>query len=590
MGTYIDTQIRTIDACLSIANDNRRIIWIQSWDRSSLKKALNFSSAIFGKIMQKCTNSTFKTDADNLSNGYFDFLIKNGLISEYTQYISADKNDLNKKRAIGIYLNDFQIHTADASAILHRFLTNKIFFDKILLLGSVESSIPIGFEDEIITIKLNAPTVDDIRKIIENNIKNNPLLVDSISKGLAGYSEYEVRSIMHTFKVMGLLNDNETSKKQRETFLIRYRTEKLTKDGTLKIEWLSKKDDIGTGMINYAKWLTRHKISFFDLEYSISHGIPAAKGVFMTGLPGTGKTVMAKSTAVRLNLPYVELNMDEMSTSHYGESEKLLRKYIDKVNSLGRAVVCIDEIEKSLGKDSKTMHEVKSQQLQMLLKWMQQSTDKFFFITCNNMDSLPPELLRDGRLAERFYVFMPTANELSELFFSFLEKLNLDADRKLYDQKMMNEKSCKTRFIHFLTKLVTDACSYSTSTQDPFMTGANLKKLIEETNLALAYEDKKISLPYNEDIFFKKMYEVATSKDFTFFGESNFTAIADLWLYVRNNKLVCVSDSYMVNPFDSTYNERERKFEESSIVKPDKNLTYENWFEYRFKVRMNTFS
>lgn len=344
MGTYIDTQIRTIDACLSIANDNRRIIWIQSWDRSSLKKALNFSSAIFGKIMQKCTNSTFKTNADNLSNGYFDFLIKNGLISEYTQYISADKNDLNKKRAICIYLNDFQIHRADASAILHLFLTNKIFFDKILLLGSVESSIPIGFEDEIITIKLNAPTVDDIRKIIENDIKNNPLLVDSISKGLAGYSEYEVRSIMHTFKVMGLLNDNETSKKQRETFLIRYRTEKLTKDGTLKIEWLSKKDDIGTGMINYTRWLTRHKISFFDLEYSISHGIPAAKGVFMTGLPGTGKTVMAKSTAVRLNLPYVELNMDEMSTSLYGESEKLLRKYIDKVNSLGRAVVCIDEI------------------------------------------------------------------------------------------------------------------------------------------------------------------------------------------------------------------------------------------------------
>ena len=53
----------------------------------------------------------------------------------------------------------------------------------------------------------------------------------------------------------------------------------------------------------------------------------------------------------------------------------------------------------------------------MLLTWMQERTQPVFLAaTANNVDSLPPELMRQGRFDEIFFVDLPTPQERAHQF------------------------------------------------------------------------------------------------------------------------------------------------------------------------------
>jgi len=57
------------------------------------------------------------------------------------------------------------------------------------------------------------------------------------------------------------------------------------------------------------------------------------------------------------------------------------------------------------------------------LTWMQEKESPVFVIaTANNINKLPPELLRKGRFDEIFFVDLPTVNERKEIFKLHLEK------------------------------------------------------------------------------------------------------------------------------------------------------------------------
>jgi SpoVK/Ycf46/Vps4 family AAA+-type ATPase len=59
----------------------------------------------------------------------------------------------------------------------------------------------------------------------------------------------------------------------------------------------------------------------------------------------------------------------------------------------------------------------------MLLTWMQEKKeDVMLFATANSIDSLPPELLRAGRIDATFYVDLPDAEQRTEIFKIHLRK------------------------------------------------------------------------------------------------------------------------------------------------------------------------
>lgn len=89
-------------------------------------------------------------------------------------------------------------------------------------------------------------------------------------------------------------------------------------------------------------------------------------------------------------------------------------------------VLWVDEIEKGISTgdyDSGTSQRV----LATLLTWMAENRNPVFIVaTANDIKSLPPELIRKGRLDEIFFVDLPAPSTHAEIYRIHLEKRESD--------------------------------------------------------------------------------------------------------------------------------------------------------------------
>ena len=103
-----------------------------------------------------------------------------------------------------------------------------------------------------------------------------------------------------------------------------------------------------------------------------------------------------------------------------GQSEENMRRAIKTAESVAPCILWLDEIEKGLAgtqssgnSDAGTTARVFS----TFLTWLQEKTKPVFVAaTANNIEQLPPELLRKGRLDEIFFVDLPNLAERREIF------------------------------------------------------------------------------------------------------------------------------------------------------------------------------
>lgn len=138
-----------------------------------------------------------------------------------------------------------------------------------------------------------------------------------------------------------------------------------------------------------------------------------------------GKTTVAQAIAHQFGFPLFMLDIGKLFASKVGETEALTREAIRLMESLGRAVVLIDELEKSLGSsatsgggDSGTS----SRMFGTLVSWMSLKTCPVFIIgTLNNFEVLPSELIRKGRFDEVWWVDLPTSEERMAIFNALLQ-------------------------------------------------------------------------------------------------------------------------------------------------------------------------
>lgn len=170
-------------------------------------------------------------------------------------------------------------------------------------------------------------------------------------------------------------------------------------------------DAVG-GLENLKGWLKARK-SAYSLK-ARNYGLPAPKGTVLVGVPGCGKSLTAKAIATNWGIPLLRLDLGALKSKFVGDSEGNLRKALKVIEAIGRCVVWIDEIEKALqGATSGSADGgVSSDALGTILSWMQERTGEAFVIaTANDVESLPPEILRKGRFDEVFFIDTPNASE-----------------------------------------------------------------------------------------------------------------------------------------------------------------------------------
>jgi SpoVK/Ycf46/Vps4 family AAA+-type ATPase len=94
-------------------------------------------------------------------------------------------------------------------------------------------------------------------------------------------------------------------------------------------------------------------------------------------------------------------------------------------------VLWIDEIEKGVASGGNDADNGESRRvLGTLLTWMAERTSRVFIVaTSNDIESLPPELVRKGRLDEIFFVDLPDPSARGEIFRLHLKKRSQDCSR-----------------------------------------------------------------------------------------------------------------------------------------------------------------
>ncbi|KAB2952682.1 AAA family ATPase [Heliorestis acidaminivorans] len=188
-------------------------------------------------------------------------------------------------------------------------------------------------------------------------------------------------------------------------------------------------DDVG-GLENLKRWLKKRDKSWLDSAQR--YGLPAPKGVLITGVPGCGKSLIAKAVGATWQLPLLRLDIGKIYSGIVGSSEENMRRAIQTAEAIAPSILWIDEIEKGLsGMNSNGDSGTSTRIFGTFLTWMQEKKKPVFVVaTANNIQSLPPELLRKGRFDEIFFVDLPTLRERMAIFEVHLKKRLHDEEVK----------------------------------------------------------------------------------------------------------------------------------------------------------------
>jgi SpoVK/Ycf46/Vps4 family AAA+-type ATPase len=183
-------------------------------------------------------------------------------------------------------------------------------------------------------------------------------------------------------------------------------------------------------LANLKAWLAKRRNIITDPRGAARFGLSFPKGILLLGVPGSGKSLCAKAVAMEWGLPLLRMDPSRLYNKYVGESERNYRRAMQTAEKLSPIVLWIDEIEKAFppgdGQDSGVSQRV----LGSFLSWLQERKgDVFVAATANDIDRLPPELLRKGRFDELFFVDLPDEATRAEIFRIHINRRGHPPDR-----------------------------------------------------------------------------------------------------------------------------------------------------------------
>lgn len=216
--------------------------------------------------------------------------------------------------------------------------------------------------------------------------------------------------------------------------------EQIIKKGNV-LEYFHPEGDFGQvgGLEALKSWLVKRGKAF--TTDAKSFGLTSPKGVLLLGIPGCGKSLVAKTIANEWKIPLLKFDLGKVFAGIVGESESNIRQALALAEAIAPSILWVDEIEKGLGGlDGRGDSGTSSRVFGTLLTWMQEKKSEVFVIaTANNIELLPPELLRKGRFDEIFFVDLPNGKEREEILRIHLSRKKRKPD--VFNLAALAEKS-----------------------------------------------------------------------------------------------------------------------------------------------------
>ena len=143
-------------------------------------------------------------------------------------------------------------------------------------------------------------------------------------------------------------------------------------------------------------------------------------GILIFGLPGTGKTLMAKALAHETEVNFISVKGPEFLSKWVGESAKAVREVFRKARTAAPCIIFFDEIDaiaarRSTSSSSRVIEQVVAQFLTEM-DGLEELKDVILIAATNRPDILDPAILRSGRFGRHIEVPLPNKTSRIKIF------------------------------------------------------------------------------------------------------------------------------------------------------------------------------
>ncbi|MDR2865780.1 MAG: ATP-dependent zinc metalloprotease FtsH [Spirochaetaceae bacterium] len=221
---------------------------------------------------------------------------------------------------------------------------------------------------------------------------------------------------------------------------------------------------------NEAKTELQEVVSFLkDPDKFTKMGAKIPKGVLLVGMPGTGKTLMARAVAGEAGVDYFHMSGSDFVEMFVGVGASRVRDLFEQGRKHSPCIIFIDELDavgRVRGAGYGGGHDEREQTLNQMLVEMDGFDSKegiIILAATNRPDVLDPALLRPGRFDRQVVIAMPDINERKAILTIHSKKVKIAED--------------------------VDLSRVARAT--PGMSGADLANLVNESALLAARKDKK---------------------------------------------------------------------------------------------------
>jgi SpoVK/Ycf46/Vps4 family AAA+-type ATPase len=292
-----------------------------------------------------------------------------------------------------------------------------------IVLTTPNRTIPAELNGLALPWDLSPPGEDELRRLIHRTLEDleerrftvdlDDPDVDGLVAAVRGLSLREAENLIQQAAFRdGQLTEADIANVRRA------KAELLSSDGILELveAEVGTLDEVG-GLGGLKQWLGMRRAAHED------GAAEAARGILLTGMPGCGKSFVAKTLARTWDLPLVLLDPSRLYRPYIGETEQRLQDSLRSIDALAPAVLWIDEIEKGFASGGMSDSGVSQRLLGTFLRWMQERQSGVFLVaTANDVAQLPPEFLRKGRFDEIFFVDLPEGAARREILAIHLAK------------------------------------------------------------------------------------------------------------------------------------------------------------------------
>lgn len=291
---------------------------------------------------------------------------------------------------------------------------------KTIVLLSHQVELPPDLSRMAARFELSITDLESVRELVRQEldtytdqtaekIRGQQEALDMLIQLLVGMSRDDARRM-----VRQALHDDGAITLADTARVLKQKHEAMGADAMLSLELdVAKWDDVA-GLSQLKAWLDKRRVAFVETT-----SLEPPKGIMLLGVQGSGKSLAAKAVAGAWRVPLLRLDLAGLYSKWVGETERNLRDALKRAENMAPCVLWIDEIEKAIPNDAGGDSDagLSRRLLGTLLTWMAERNSRVFLVaTANDIEKLPPELIRKGRIDEIFFVDLPDESTRMDIF------------------------------------------------------------------------------------------------------------------------------------------------------------------------------